>query len=859
MPPIILILCFSLWIRTRRSRQGWAEEFMIAGVVSSLISVLPWLIVPPLLFCYFVLLAIDDGLHSRLGLRLRPELYSHFFQIAIFRSSIASLRKNWIFPAAFLGVGAVGLVFMRDLSSWILNACLAAFIFVPSTRDHFLTLAIKDLNKRWRKRPMKSRRWAFSTENALFLSKDYPLLRITKSFKGRSSFSIPIPPKDRPHLIFFFLESFRAKSVSETVTPHFCALRQKGIYFSQFYTNSNTTSLATVASLCGIPPSMTPSYQHYYVGLPLIGLPRIMKSEGYHPAVIQGAHLQFQGSEAFYRSQGFETIIGKREIEEALPGVASTSWGIHDEALVRYGINWLKKQKTPVFLNLFSITNHHPWISPPGWERKFSEPYLNTMAYTDWALQEWMRQLEEADLLQHSILFILGDHGQSQGEHDRPIEVHRMLYEEDVRVPLLILAQGLDQPRIIDDPCSQMDLLPTILDLFRIQAPHHSLGTSLMRKKKRSVFMSCPFEEGIIALRQGRWKGIIRVGQEELFDIRSDPDERINQPRSWRRLKGKLQSFANAVQELYDQRAWAPPSCLNEGLHFAPPRDITDEELQEELRRRPSLFSLDLTSCANIRSLKIRNDALKRLNLTHCWRVSDPSLDAIRRACPHLATLNLSHCSLITDRGVQDLLQGCRLEELSLQGLDDLRSLLPTTEPARHLRQLNLLECPQLDGSTWAPWIARLGALHDLRLCCAGWTNQHFLDFAPLQSLRFLVVADAAVSEEAILPFIAANRFLVELTLDHCPEVGDRLVDVLQDLQIQYLTLKSIDRITDEGLKRLKDLPLQWLRVQDCPLIRGEGLAALQRDGITILFSPHSTLIPDEIERIRAAGIYVVP
>ena len=838
---MLLIFLASIWIRFRRPNADWKraalEELFVAGCLAAVCVLLPEFLFKPFITIYFLLLAIDELLHRRLGIRLRPELFSHFLQPSIYWSSAAVIRKEIVFTLIFLSI--------NETSLWIVSGTpplfatlLIAIGWIQSPKDHFLLLAAKDLFRASPKRK-KRKTYSFAQEDAIFLSRDYPLLRITRSFLGEKQFSIDMKKGRSPHIIFFFLESFRSRNVGclgakDPLTPHFDALSRDGVLFPNFYSNSNSTSWAMIASLFGLPASMARSYLHYYIDFPMIGLPQIMQNQGYHSALIQGSHLKLQGTHAFFQTHGFQTIIGPSHIERAEPHCQSSSWGVHDEALGSYSIEWLKQQHHPVFLSLFSITNHHPWISPAGWEKRFGVPYYDTFAYTDWALGEWIRRLKEADLMKDSILFILGDHGQAFGEHDPHFESHRTLYEEDVRVPLLILAPGrLEKPVRIDDPCSQIDLLPTILDLFASSSPHHSMGISLMRKKKRFVYCNYPFDETAIAGRLGSWKGIVRGSQEQLFHLKSDPFEQRNlvneQPRRWRRLKKMMLDYHDELQSLYESRAVAPNSSLSCCGHYVPPKEIQDEELARSLALKRPLFSLDLSNCFNITGRTIADCDLIYLNLSNCIRLTDSMMGPLMRSCPKLSSLSLAHCLLLSDAGIADLLRNCQLEELHLQGLDELCEMLPLP-PVRTIRLLNLLECPRLDGASWSSWIASLPALKVLRLSCTQWTDLHLERLSEeAHSLINLHLTDAfSLSSEAIHVLIAANPHLIELTLEDCPQINDRFLEKLQGHSIRSITLRGCLRISDRGLMALQNLPLERLTVQNCPGISGEALMALQ-------------------------------
>ena len=99
-------------------------------------------------------------------------------------------------------------------------------------------------------------------------------------------------------------------------------------------------------------------------------------------------------------------------------------------------------------------------------------------------------------------------------------------------IPLLILADGrIDCPTQIDDLASQVDLLPTLMDLFGIQATNHSMGCSLMRKiPDRSVFFHNPYVHKYFGMRKGDHKFIYthNTRELELYNLRTDPSETHN-------------------------------------------------------------------------------------------------------------------------------------------------------------------------------------------------------------------------------------------------------------------------------------------------------------------------------------------
>jgi hypothetical protein len=428
-----------------------------------------------------------------------------------------------------------------------------------------------------------------------------------------------------------------------------------------------------------------------------------------------------------------------------------------------------------------------------------------------------MHRLEETGLAKRSIIFFLGDHGQGQGEHDPHYEVRRTLYEEDIRVPLLIYAPGrIDKPQKISAPCSQIDLLPTVLDLFQLKAAHHSLGSSLQRKKKHFLFFSYPYNGGTIACRLGKWKAILRKSNMQMFNLSSDPEERLNLSETYpcraRRLKKILEEFSSSLQELYRRRAFSPPG---ESFHYAPQKEISDKQLSRALKKQNTLFSLDLSRCSKVTGRGIEAPGLSSLKVSGSLRI-DAAQIALR--CPGILSLNLSNCLLVTDSCLATILRSCPgLEEITLEGVDGLQGV--AEEPLRGLRLLNLLKCPRLDAS-WAASISSLVMLKELRLCCEGWGDAEFRLLRG-DSWSFLHLSDCSkISSQLIGWLLKQNEGLRVLILEDCSISDEELLQALQGKPLGYLSVRQCPNIKEVS-KFIEEFPLED-GLDNIPFITGK-------------------------------------
>ncbi len=124
------------------------------------------------------------------------------------------------------------------------------------------------------------------------LSPDYPLLKYTEGFFGEKQFEIDLQPGERPHVVFVFMESFRAADVGvlggkHDASPQFDRLSKEGVLFKNFYCCGIQTTRAVMASLYGLPPWFSEkSPQESNLTVPLIGIAELFNHRGYSSAYL---------------------------------------------------------------------------------------------------------------------------------------------------------------------------------------------------------------------------------------------------------------------------------------------------------------------------------------------------------------------------------------------------------------------------------------------------------------------------------------------------------------------------------------------------------------------------------------------
>lgn len=132
-----------------------------------------------------------------------------------------------------------------------------------------------------------------------------------------------------------------------------------------------------------------------------------------------------------------------------------------------------------------------------------------------------------------TIIVFTSDHGEMLGDHYLWRKSHA--YEASARVPFLIEAPekcGLRRGSVVETPATLADIMPTLLNLVGIPVPDTVEGLSLwpllrgerLPGREFVHIEHAPYHQG---LTDGREKYIWspRDGTEQLFDLRTDPDE----------------------------------------------------------------------------------------------------------------------------------------------------------------------------------------------------------------------------------------------------------------------------------------------------------------------------------------------
>lgn len=393
--------------------------------------------------------------------------------------------------------------------------------------------------------------------------------RMAKSGFGPAKRKVPRRAKS---ILIITTDTTRADHLSpygadNVTTPNIQKLADNGILFENAESVAPITLVAHTSIMTGLLPPQHGVRNNgtHYVPKEVETLAERLKAAGYHTgAIVSAAVLE----KRYGLDQGFDWYDDDlSEGRERSPRVVPDRPA---EFTVNHALEWLNKlpdDGKPFFLWVHFYDPHGNYSPPPPYRDQFRERlYDGEIAYMD---HEIGRLLADRHLRGDEVITtLLADHGESLGEHGE--NTHAILvYESTLHVPFIMHVPGGPKGLRIDERITQVDLVPTLLDLLGMKEDPKFLGKTLVPLiEGRGTYGPRPlYSETYLpyytygwaklrALREGRWK-YIDAPTPELYDLKRDPRELSNLYKSepgeahdlTRDLKELLASIGNPEKE----------------------------------------------------------------------------------------------------------------------------------------------------------------------------------------------------------------------------------------------------------------------------------------------------------------------
>jgi arylsulfatase A-like enzyme len=436
----------------------------------------------------------------------------------------------------------------------------------------------------------------------------------------------PAPAKPAPNFVFILADDLGVNDLgaygrSDHRTPRLDRLAAEGARFSAAYAAQPICSPARAAILTGKAParlrlttylpgrpdcaSQKLLHPRMRTELPLeeATLAELLARRGYVSALIGKWHL---GGKGFLPpAQGFDVYHPGAAVTE--PTAAEGGKGEYD--LTARAEEFIEKHRArPFFLLLAHNSPHVPFSARAGLVERnagaLNPVYAAVIETLDDAVGRLLARLETLGLAEKTLVIFTSDNGglhvpeATPGfvTHNSPFRAGKgFLHEGGLRVPLIVRWPGkVPAGRVVETPVSQLDWVPTLLEIAGLSVPDGLDGVSIApllrgegRPAPRALFWHFPHytNQGgrpAGAVIDGDWKLIEHYedGRLELHDLRADPGERVDLSAREAERAAALRARLAAWRERAGAEDLVPNPELDASLHRALYEDLDVSRLE---------------------------------------------------------------------------------------------------------------------------------------------------------------------------------------------------------------------------------------------------------------------------------------
>ena len=338
-----------------------------------------------------------------------------------------------------------------------------------------------------------------------------------------------------PVVVLLTIDALRADDIADPANdaafPTFAAMKREGAFFTRATAPGSQTAVSLASMISGRAFSELYWSMHgtgetrfaYPCEDPSPRFPALLTAHGVQTMTVPSIN---------FLAADFGVVRGFAEEKIVAEGRRHMGAKTVVEPLLERLRREPRDSTAPLFLYAHLTEPHAPYDrgAKKGTEH---ERYLSEIAVADAQVGRVAKLLQGARFADRSLLIVSADHGEAFGEH-ATFQHTKTLYEELVRIPLLMRGPGLE-PRRIDEHVGLIDLGPTILDLFGVETPASLEGQSLVPLLTgRGQRLERPLvAEG--RLRRAMYlPGDLKVIEDErrrtaeVYDLRRDPGETNN-------------------------------------------------------------------------------------------------------------------------------------------------------------------------------------------------------------------------------------------------------------------------------------------------------------------------------------------
>ena len=322
------------------------------------------------------------------------------------------------------------------------------------------------------------------------------------------------------------------------VTPTLNKLSSEGLYFSKFYSQVSvgTSSDAELTFNTSLMPTKSGTAFVSYPDRTYNSIPSLMKEKGYYTFSMHANNADFWNRRVMHNNLGYDKFYSKSDYEITDDNIIGL--GLSDKSFFEQSIEKLKiidSKEENWYGVMIMLSNHTPFsdidkygeysvdiketiTNEDGTKEEISYPYLEetklgnyykSLHYADEALGELIKGLEEAKLLEDTVLVIYGDHDARiarkeynfqynydkeandllDKQDERYDEYDSYEYELGRRVPFIIWTKDMKKTELnmeVSNVMGMYDVMPTLGNMLGFYN-EYSLGNDMFNIKNNNI------------------------------------------------------------------------------------------------------------------------------------------------------------------------------------------------------------------------------------------------------------------------------------------------------------------------------------------------------------------------------------
>ena len=261
---------------------------------------------------------------------------------------------------------------------------------------------------------------------------------------------------------------------TQNITPQLDRLATQSLFLANLRATGNRTVRGLEALSLGIPPLPGHSMIWRENNHNLETLGAVLADHGYVNRFMYGGYSRFDNMDVYFGNNHYQTI-DRSQFPERHRGFGNV-WGLADEYLYDYALEQMDRDAAsgkPFLMHLMTTSNHTPFTFPDG-RIDLTRSRQGAVKYSDYALGRFIEMARSKPWFKDTVFVVVADHcASSKGRTSLP--------PENYHIPAIVYSPAHLAPHTDSRLASQIDLVPTVLDLLDLPEHTRFMGRSVLR------------------------------------------------------------------------------------------------------------------------------------------------------------------------------------------------------------------------------------------------------------------------------------------------------------------------------------------------------------------------------------------